>query len=114
MPSPIGDVLSRKPKRKDSRDSIRVTGAVNGGWVVECATIHDTPFWVSSAELARDYGAQLDEGPSDYERLRKLDDEATVRAANKLFQGRPTRPQPADGSPESVFAAAAEAEPDDA
>lgn len=107
---PVGDVLTRKPKRKDARDSIKITGRINGQFVAEPADGFGPPFPISESELATAYGLKVAELESDHDRLLRIDAEATESAASKLFRGRATRPEPAAESPEGIFAAAATAE----
>lgn len=103
----IGSILNRDPKREDSRDSIRVTGTVNGGYVAECAYAFDTPFFLQTAELVQDYGAQLAEVESHDARLRRIDQEANEREKARLFRGTViARPEPDAESPEGIFRAA--------
>ncbi len=112
--SPIGDVLTRKPKRKDARDSIKITGRINDQFVAEPADGFGPPFPISESELATAYGLKVAEIESDEARLRRIDTEANANAASKLFRGRATRPDPDPASPEGQFRAAAAPEAESA
>lgn len=126
MPSPIvGAVLERKRKlkRSDARDRIKITGRINDQFIAEPADGFGPPYPITERELVTAYGlkdAAEVESESEHERLIRIDAAATELAADKLFQGRVTRPEPDPASPEGVFAAAAaaaaaaEPEPDDA
>lgn len=107
-PSPIGDVLSRKPKRSDARDRIKIVGRINGQFVAEPADGFGPPFPISESELATAYGLKVAaEVESEHDRALRIDAEATEIAADKLFQGKASRPEPDPDSPEGQFAAAA-------
>jgi hypothetical protein len=104
-------VLTRKPKRKDARDSIKITGRINGQFIAEPADGFGPPFPISEGELATAYGLKdAAEVESEHDRFLRIDAEANATAADKLFEGRATRPEPDPASPEGVFAAAAATE----
>jgi len=108
-PSPIGQVLHRKPARGDARDRVKVTGRINDGFCVEPADGFGPPTFVSEAELVQHYAAKLAEVDADA-LLRRLDDEANEVAARGLFKGRSAAPpEPDPASPEGIFKAHAAA-----
>lgn len=116
----IGEILTRKPRRRDARDKLKIVGRINGQFVCEPADGFGPPFPISERELATAYGlTDAAEIESEHDRFLRIDAEANASAANKLFQGRVTRPEPDPASPEGQFraaeaaAAAAEVEAND-
>jgi hypothetical protein len=119
----IGDTLTRRKKRADGRDTIRLTAFNGSAWVAEPLDEFGSPFTVGAESLVTEYGSKAPDLPEDErDAMRKADAEANTRAAQawgKIAarravddgQLRPSdlrplegRYAPPPGSPEAVFA----------